>query len=192
MVKCILQLWCCRFDTEKQCRKHYVFIKVALLPLALKCHRWSQKPHVRCGPQRPDLHLAEPLYCRENTAVNTFLSAWAYENTQDHAKVSKAQDGTWPLTSACAPASLSVYGSQETAFHSTPALCSLWLCGVGYSQCARLSSPRPPLAGRSADRTSVPEHTSQNVKDENQSLARLYCSRVIKRGNIRMKLIADR
>lgn len=107
----------------------------------------------------------------------------------DHADVSKVHNNTGPLTSACAPAAPSVCGSQETVFRNTPALCSLWLYGVGYSRCAQLSSPRPPLAGHSAGRISVPEHTSQNIKSEYQSIESICCSEVTKRGNIRMKVI---
>lgn len=62
-----------------------------------------------------------------------------------------------PLTSACALAVPAASGSLGIASHSIPALCSLWHGAGGYFRCAPLFFPRPPSAGRSAGKTSVPE-----------------------------------
>lgn len=62
-----------------------------------------------------------------------------------------------PLTSACALAVPAASGSPGIASHSIPALCSLWHAAGGYFRCAPLFFPRPPSAGHSAGKTSVPE-----------------------------------
>lgn len=61
------------------------------------------------------------------------------------------------LTSACAPAALVACGSLGTVSRSILAPCSPWLCVVGCFQCAPLSSPTLPSAGRSVGKISVPE-----------------------------------
>lgn len=61
-----------------------------------------------------------------------------------------------PLTSACALAVPAASGSLGIASHSIPALCSPWHGAAGYFRCAPLSFPRPPSAGHSAGKTSVP------------------------------------
>lgn len=66
-----------------------------------------------------------------------------------------------PLTSACALAVPAASGSPGIASHSIPALYSLWHGAGGYFRCAPLFFPRPPSAGHSAGKTSVPERAER-------------------------------
>lgn len=66
---------------------------------------------------------------------------------------------TLPITSGSALAALAAYGSQGTAFRSTPVFCSPWLCAWGCSPFAPPSSPRLPSAGHNAGRSSAPVYS---------------------------------
>lgn len=71
-----------------------------------------------------------------------------------------------PLTSACALAVPAASGSLGIASHSIPALCSPWHGAGGYFRCAPLSFPRPPSAGHSAGKTSVPGRAEREGRQE--------------------------
>lgn len=79
-------------------------------------------------------------------------------------------------TSAFAPAALFACGSLGTVSRSTPAPCFPWLCAVGCFQCAPPSSPKPPLAGHSAGKTSVPEGSQ---KQNELSLMWIYLNMIL-------------